>query len=372
MKKVCIYLFLLVIVLAKAQAQTKSEALQVGAVLESLQSGNESVYLTLFPPYDTLLKHLHTTTDTIALINFGTNPQKLQQYDPMFNEDIDKDFKYVRQKGKDSGVHWTDILMARYELERMMVTRDLRGIEKIIEGRMQGYIMIEDILTRRHYIITVKDIMRIKGLWYGGHVLNVLEAESIDEYYDKLAAERKMEKQKLLALLYPPDEDTLVTPIADTAKDKVVADEKSFLYINTEEDEGAKRQKPPAGNKEITERKLYTGTFDGTTKVEMYIRGIKGSCPETACYWDAIYRFQDQDEYIKLEVTRKQDGTWIFDEEPDVGSMELVLKDDRFTGTWISNKDKTEYEVNFREKKEVKPSKLEELDNTIENGMFAN
>lgn len=354
-----------------AWAQTKSEALQVGAILESLQSGNESIYLSLFPSYDTLLTQLHATTDTIAIKNFGTNPEKLQQYDPMFNEDIGKDYKYVRQKGKDSGVHWTDILMARYELERMLIPGNLRGIEKIIEGRMQGYIMIEDILTRRHYVITVKDIMRFKGLWYGGHVINILEAEGVDEYYDKLAAERKMEKQKLLAMLYPPDEDTVTSPAPTPVVKNEEAEKKSFLYIDTEEEE-TKKQKRPDGNKEITERKLYVGTFDGTTKVEMYIRGIKGSCPEAACYWEAMYRFQDQDEYIKLDVSKKEDGTWVFDEEPDVGSMDLVLKDDKFTGTWISIKDKTEYEVNLKEKKEVKPSKLEELDRVIENGVFAN
>jgi hypothetical protein len=368
MKKACFYLFLLMFALGEATAQTKSEALQVGAVLESLQSGNESVYLTLFPPYDTLLKNLHTTTDTAAVRNFGANPQKLQQYDPMFNEDISKDFKMVRQKGKDSGVHWTDIVMARYELERMIVTRDLKGIDKIIEGRLQGYIMIEDILTRRHYIIAVRDIMRMKGAWYGGHVINVLEAENIDEYYDKLAAERKLEKQKLLAQLYPSEEVVVDT----VAKPEPPKPQKSNLDIVTDDDDADAAQSKPKGPKEVSARTFYTGTFDYQTKVELYMRGLKGSCPDTVCYWEAIYRFQDQDEYIKLDVTRKSDGTFVFDEQPDVGSMELELKDGRLTGTWISNKDKTEYEVILKEKKEVKPAKLEEMDNTIENGVFAN
>ncbi len=350
-----------------AFGQTKSEALQVGEILSSLQSGNVGTYLSLFPSYDSLLlKKLYTSNDTVALATFGANPAKLRQYDPVFNIEIQKDFETVLKKGRDSSLHWRDIVMARYELERMIVTRDMRGIDKIIQVRLQGYIMIEDMLTRKHYIIAVKDIMGIDGLWYGGHVVNVLEAETIDEYYDKLAAERKIEKQKLMALLYPNDEVD-----ADTVK-QAPKPQKSNLDIASEEEEPEEEDKTPDGPKEVSARTFYTGTFDYQTKVELYIRGLKGNCPDTVCYWEAIYRFQDQDEYIKLDVTKKADGTWVFDEEPDVGSMELTLKEGRFTGTWISNKDRTEYEVNLKEKKEVKGSKLEEMDSVIASGIFAN
>ncbi|RYE25757.1 MAG: hypothetical protein EOP51_02995 [Sphingobacteriales bacterium] len=367
MKKCC-FLFPLLLINFIAFAQTKSEALQVGAILESLQTGNSGTYLSLFPSYDSLLKTLHATTDTAAMITFNTDPRKLQQYDPVYNPAIDSDFKAVFKKGKDSTLHWSDILLSRYELEKMMITRDMRGIDKIIKVRLQGYIMVEDALTRKHYIIAVKDIMGMNGLWYGGHVTNVLEAETIDEYYDKLAAERKMEKQKLMALLYPnEDVDT-----SNTSTTPVAAAPKSILAISTDDDEAEAEKKKPKGPKDVSARKFYTGTFDYQTKVELYMRGLKGSCPDTVCYWEAIYRFQDQDEYIKLEVTRKADGTFIFDEEPDVGNMELSIKEDRLVGTWISNKDKTEYEVNLKEKKEVKGSKLEEMDGVIENGVFAN
>jgi hypothetical protein len=99
---------------------------------------------------------------------------------------------------------------------------------------------------------------------------------------------------------------------------------------------------------------------------------MKGPCPETICSWEAMYRFQDMDEFIKLEVRKTPDGVWHFDEEPEVGSMELKLQGDKFTGGWMSLKDKTEYEVNLTEQKEIRGRKLMQMDTIIENNLFSN
>jgi hypothetical protein len=205
--------------------------------------------------------------------------------------------------------------------------------------------------------VGVRDIFTFKDKWYGGRLVNVLEAETIDEYLDKFAAERKIEKEKLLNEMYGTVE---IADVRDSVKPlaKAASDE--------EDDEDKEEMK-----KEVVERRYYKGSFD-ETGVELYIRGMKGTCMEPACSWEAMYRFQDMDDFIRLEVTRTPDGTWHFNEEPEVGSMELKLKGDKFTGTWMSLKDKTEYEVTLTEQKEVKGKKLMQMDTIMENNVFSN
>jgi hypothetical protein len=321
----------------------------------------------MFPHFDTLYKIAQQFTDpnpneTKKVLNLLQNPQRLQQYDPVYNSELGKDFDMVYKKGKDSGIHWTDIVMARYELEKMMLPRELIGLNKVMPIRLQGYIFVEDMLTRQRYIIYVKDVFTLRDKWYGGHLVNVLEAETIDEYISKLAAEKQMEREKLLAQMYGSIDEE---PVADTVKP---IKEKSVLAIENEEEEEEEKER----SGDVAERKYYTGTFDNETQVELYIRGMKGGCPETVCSWEAMYRFRDMDEYIKLEVTRGADGSWVFNEEPEVGTMELHLNDKKFTGSWMSLKDKTEYVVDLTEKEEVKGKKLMKMDDIMENGLFAN
>lgn len=364
------YLFcllsLLLISRTAANAQANTEEVQVGRILQALQAGGSDLFTQLFVPFDTLYLAAQKFTDPDPNVmrkvsNLLQNPQKLQQFDPVFNPQMVADFNGVLKKGKDSGLHWGDMTMARYELEKMMLPRELIGLTSIMPMRMRGYIFVEDMLTRRRYVIDVSDIYMFRNKWYGGRLVNVLEAESIDDYLEKHAAERRMAKDKLLLEMY--GEDTTGTATADTVKPRVMKNDGD----DDDDDEDKKETR-----KDIVERKYYTGTFDNETKVEMYIRGMKGPCPEPACSWEAMYRFQDMDDYIRLEVTRAPDGTFIFNEEPEVGVMELKLSGDKFTGTWISLKDKTEYEVNFTEKKEVKGSKLFKLDEIMEDGEFSN
>lgn len=350
-------------------------------LLQSLQTQNSAIHTVLFPPFDTLMKYL-SMEDPLTVKTLLANPAKLQKYDPVFNADIAADYDAVIKKGKDSLLHWNDMIMARYELERMIVTRDIAGIDKIMTRRMQGHYIVEDMLTRRRYVITMKDIMEIKGKWYGGHIVNVLPAENIEEYYEKLAIERKMDKMKMLGEMYgTPEQDTSASPsanaVATTETKKTTADvprsapERTGLEIDTDEFNEEESPKKGKRTKEIVERKLYVGTFDKHTNVEMYIRGYKGPCPENACYWDAIYKFEDMEEYIKLEVTKMPDGTWQFAEEPDIASMELKLDKGRLKGDWMSNKDRTEYDMDLNELTEVTNRKLYMLDDVIDNELWA-
>ncbi len=345
-----------------ANAQVNSEEVLVNRVLITLQSGSDSLYTTLFSKYDELFKIMQSAqpgdeNGAKRIANIRSNPQKLQQFDPQFNPEIVQDFDKVIKKGKDSGLHWTDMLITRYELEKAILPKELIGLEKIIPIRMQGYIFVQDLLTRRTYAIALKDIHSYNNKWYGGHVVNILEAESIDEYIDKLAAERKMEKKKLLEAMYGTADESS-TPVTDSVTAEVKKPE-----IKKEEEE--EEEKKPNTNRDVVERKVYTGRLDNEIDIELYVRSLKGACPQPACAWEAIYKFGDQDEYIKLEVNKTKDGKWQFTED-EVGMLEVTIKGDKLVGTWTSMRDKTEYDAVLTEKKEVKSRKLFQLDSLME------
>lgn len=152
--------------------------------------------------------------------------------------------------------HWRDLLIARFELEKAMLPRELVGLEKIIPYRLQGYIFVQDLLTRKIYCISIKDVHGFNNQWYGGRIVNILEAESIEEYYEKLAAERKVLKDVLIAQLYAlsdtigkaEDSMALAAAAAKTPK----AD--NPLSVGNDDDE---EKKKPSTN-DVVERKLYT------------------------------------------------------------------------------------------------------------------
>src|SRR5690606_5591381 len=172
-----------------ARAQSKSEAVHVDNLLKSLQYQDSTVYAQLFPTFDTTWKYVQQYRDTSIeeerkLANIKLKPQILQRYDPAYNPDIYHDFITIIQKGDDSNIHWQDIILLRYELVKMRLTRDIVGIEKIFPVRFQGFIFFKDMLTRRTYAMTINDMVQFKGKWYGGHMLNVLQARTIEEYED--------------------------------------------------------------------------------------------------------------------------------------------------------------------------------------------
>jgi len=344
-------------------AQPKTEQAQLSLLLGSMQSQNSNVHTRLFPSFDTLLMLVETHNPQSEVAKLHEDPARLQKFDPRFNAAIVQDYDYVIKKGKDLGLHWPEIILTGYELHKTPLTRDLEGLDKIMPMRFHGLIFVEDMLTRRRYGIAVKDMESIRGEWFGGQLINIAEAKNADEYEARLVLERK----KLLhPELFTDTADTVVVDAVATVEEQEV---QGFLQMSEyEEDEDDKNKKP---RKEVAERLYFTGMFDNNIPVEMYIRGLKGNCPEPSCHWEAMYKYRDYDEFIKLLVERTPEGKWIFTEQPDVGAMELELKDGNFTGVWVSLKDKTEYEVRFEEKKEVRSRKLFKLDDIIENELYA-
>lgn len=369
MKKAFLAVWMLLLT-SVAIAQQKSEEALVKKIVQCFGTEDDSVYAGLFPKFDTLWNMAMRYSDTGVvnnrrINNLRSNPMNLQQFDPEYNKSILHDFKFIHKKGLDSGIHWRDLLIARFELEKAMLPRELIGLEKIIKYRLQGYIFVQDLLTRKIYCIAIKDVHGFNNQWYGGRIVNILEAESIEEYYEKLAAEKKVLKDVLIAQLYALS-DTIGKAEDSTALAAAAISKKADnpLIVSTEEED---EKKKPATS-EVVERKLYTGLFDGEIKMELYIRSLKGPCPKPVCAWDAVYKFQDMEDYVILDVTQSKDGKLVLTEE-DVGVMEISFHGDKATGEWSSFKDKTTVEVELTEKKEVKNRKLFMLDDILEGGM---
>lgn len=361
-----------------AQAQVKSEDILIDRLIVTLRMKDPALYTAQFAPFDTIWRVAMKVVpaspeDNQRLANIKSHPDRLRQFDPAHNPAIETEFKNLIVKGIDSAVHWTEIRLIRYELEKMLLTKEMIGFEKIAQHRLQGYVYIIDQLTGRSYAVAVKNIFTFDNKWYGAQVVNILEAQNIEEYLDKLAAERKVEKARLLAEMYgsPEPEEEQQAVAEEEEKPKK---EKNFLEISIDEDEdegkAGKKAKPKREEKvqltKVLDRKLYTGVVDGEIKIELYLRSLQGNCPDPICGWEAIYKFGDNEEYYKLEVKRKPDGKWSMIEESEEGAMELTLNNGVFTGIWQSPQDKTEYKVEMTEKTDVKVKKLYLLDDLLQ------
>lgn len=339
-----------------ATAQIKTEKQLVSEVLMALQANDDSTYATLFPKFNLLWSKLVQYQDTNVwrmrrVANMRVHPELVRQHDPAFNNNIITTFNNVYQKGKDSNIHWTDLLIASYELEKQPLNHKMRGFEVIAPIRMHGILFVKDMLTRKKYGIGMRNIFLIDDNWYGGEVLNIIEAKNAEEYHRNAAKERKV-MDELWVALQNGELDSIIA-----AQDSV---KKSNMVVSYDEEE-LDNEDTVKIFQEVTERKLYVGKLDNEIDVILYVRGLKGSCPDVACKYEAIYKFGDLDEYLILTVSRKPDGTWAFEEE-DVGVMELKKIGKNFMGAWISFRDNTEYEALLTEKESVRGRQLFKLD----------
>lgn len=348
-------------------AQVKTEKELVNNIIVAMQGHDDSSYAMLQPSFDLMWQQVLGYNDTSAykmrrLANLQQDPKKLQQYDPRYNPVILGLFDVLIEKGADSGLHWSDILIARYELQKQRLPRGMEGLELVAPIRMNGFVFVQDVLTRKMFCIVLTDIFVIQDKWYGGRVINVLEAANIQEYYAKRATEEK----EMQALYLAMQNGTIDSIIA--VRDSMKKANAPFQGMYDDEDDEQSSQV----RKEVVERKVYVGKLDNEIDIEIYIRGLKGKCPSTVCQWEAIYKFGDLDEYLLLTVERKPDGTFVLT-EGEVGVMELQITNTGIMkGTWTSFKDGTGYEALLQEQKAIKGRVLNRLDNTMEDAIMWN
>jgi len=327
-----------------ASGQSATEGELIAKLMNSLQTKDSKSYLELFAGIDSLSGWIISHTDQTSRANQRMqaaqhNDGSRLDMDASIREEAEKGFNDFIKKGTALGIHWNQAVFVRYELEKLRRGRGLIT-EKIAPIRFLGYIFVRDMLTRKTFAFTVFDIMQVNGSWYGGELAHIFEADTKEKFQEKLAAYKKEMHLRELG-------------IADTSE----GGKKSYSFNPDDEDDR------PSSMKEVLDRKFYKGKFDNEISVQLYVRYIKGQCPEIACSWEALFKFGDQDEYVRMSVSRTPDGKWLFQE--DLGGMELVLDKEVFTGSYASSSDKTEYEVKLVETP-IPTKKVESLDAQLE------
>lgn len=338
-------------------------------ILGSLANKDSVSYYYLFVPFDTLWNMVLANKDprpevVNALNELKKHPQSLIEFDPAYNHNIIARFTNIVNKGEDSGIHWKGVVMQRYELQKQSVTRKLIGYDVIAPDRFMGFMFIRDLLGRHTFCITITEIQKINGYYFGGQVLNILEASSIDEYLHKEEQERRyfawLAKNKMGD---SAQADSMRIDSLAKLNDTSAAGRKrrSLSITIEEEDKGPVR-------KEVVDRRYYEGKFDDEIPVKLYVRIMKDPPLGKPVLYDGLYKFGDQKEYAKLTITKNPDGKWVMEDDPPIGTMELELKNKIFVGSWTNNENQTGYDV-VLSPAPIEPAKLEQMDNILERGL---
>lgn len=293
-------------------------------------------YMDLWPDLDTLTKIAMMFADSSSqefkeAMLLQEQPVRMMHADSLFKARLKANFDSVILAGDALGVHWDQIIPVRHELIKTRTTRN-QLYEKMAPTRFVGYLFFVDLITRRNFGIMVGEIMQINGAWYGGRLHEIYEANNRDEWEDA----------RLFAKKHPDKSDSLKNKKTENA---------------TEQQQEVNKDAPRV----IAQRKYYTGLFDNEIPVSLYVRGLKGGCPAGICSWEAIYKFGDQDDYIRLQVVRTDDGKWQMTEVPPAGTMDLELKQGVFTGNWNAADGQTGYDVSLKEQ-DTTPKKFARLD----------
>jgi hypothetical protein len=330
-----------------------------------LQTSDTASYYELFPPFDTLWSMVMRNPDKspetqTELNNLRAHPQTLIEFDPLYNKDIIGGFCRVLSKGEDSGLLWSNTVMARYELKRQAPTSNMIGYDHIAPDRFAGYLFVSDRYNRITFCISVSEIQKIKGQFFGGQLQNILRAKTVDEFHMKEEQERAY-FEWLGTHPETPAKDTAVADSAQSDTTGDMADRDPLLLIREEE---ADEDEDPA-RQIVVERRYYEGYLDNEISIKMYVRYMK-AMPGKAQQFDGLYKLGDTKRYQKLEITKSPEGKWSIEDEGSTGFMELVLKGKTYTGAWI-NSDENGFDVVITQTGMPK-GKMEVLDRILDRG----
>lgn len=335
----------------------RSEKELVLRIINTLKEEDSSTHSSSFMKFDDMWKLVVNFKDTsvvktMQVAQLRQVPNAVRKFDPFFNPQIGLDFNHVIEKGEDSNVHWDRVVLARYELRKIPLTSDLVGFNHISPLRFEGYIFITDEFSRKTYGIAVTEVQNIKGNWYGGHVVDIYEASTEDEYLKKLKGEEAWLK-KLLA-------DGINIDSMKKAIDSIKNADN--MHGNDSGEVSTRR--------EIAERKYYFGLLDDEIPITLYVQYLRGGCPEKVCEWIGIMKFDDEGEYFKVSI-HKENGKWYFTQGDDESVLEVELKGKTAEGSWLSVKDQIEYEA-YLEEVTPKGKTVERLDSIVDDLWYDN
>jgi hypothetical protein len=352
----------------KYRGQPRDEVGLINNVLGCLTNKDSVSYYYLFPPFDSLwamvIYNRDQSPDVVRdLNNLKAHPQSLLEFDPYYNHNIIARFINVVKKGEDSGIHWNNVVMQRYELDREVNTsQTLVGYDRIVPERFKGYMFVRDMLGRSTFCITITEIQKIRGYFFGGQIINILEASTVDEFIQKEADEKKY--FDWLAKNVKSDSSQI-----DSAKkvhaDSVIAATKTTdpLSIGSNDEDTAKVRR------EVVDRKYYEGKFDEEIPVKLFVRYMKDFKTGLISGYDGLYKFGDQVNYVKLHITKGADGKWMMEDDIPIGTMELELKNKIYTGSWTNNENQTGYDVVLTQTVAAEAI-IEKLDRMLETGVY--
>ncbi len=331
-------------------------------LMQCLQTNDTAGYYDLFPPFDTLWSMVVRNPDNSPeaqkeLNNLKERPQVLVEFDPLYNRDIVGGFCRVLSKGEDSGVQWRSTVMARYELRRQDPTRNLIGYDHIAPERFQGYLFVSDAFNRVIFCITVSEVQKIKGQFFGGQLHNILEAKTVDEFH------RKEQKERDYFAWLATQPDTVAADTAGVAKtdttggDSTAVNPLVLAKDEPEEDDDTRR--------EVVDRRYYEGMLDNEIPIKFYIRYMR-TMPGRPQQYDGLYKLGENKRYLKLEITRTAEGKWMIEDEGSTGFMELKLVGKTYTGAW-TNADENGFDVVLTQTG-TPPGKIETFDRILDRG----
>jgi hypothetical protein len=352
-------------------------------IVECLRYKDSFGYSSLFPSFDTLWALIAAKKDSTKdpqtaqeLERLQNNWKSLYQFDPYYNKELLPKMYAIAQKVEDSGIHWNSVVTGRYELQKQRLTRDLLGYEKIVPVREKGFLFLHDMEAQTTWCIAILNMQQIQGTWYAGEVLNMVQASTIDDFFVKERQERMYaavaKKNDIHNPRYKPGGDTTrathVIKMGEYTEQTTITtvdSTKGSKITSADSDDDDKKK-----HRQVLKKIYYEGTFDNEIPVKLYIRYLRGDCPEKACLFEAIYKIDGQEKYIKLDVTKNANGKWEFDDDPPLGAMELELNDKVYTGTWSNTENQTGYDVKLTQKG-LAPQAMMDLDKIIEDKTYA-
>ncbi len=339
----------------------KTEGELMYKLVGCLQHKDTAGYYDLFPPFDTLWSMVMHNTDKSPqtqkeLNNLKEKPQVLIEFDPLYNKSIIGGFCHVLSKGEDSGIQWNRVTMARYELRKQDPTRALIGYDHIAPERFHGYMFVTDVFNRVMFCVSVTEIQKIKGQFFGGQLVNVLQAKSIDEFRRKELEEQAWLEWKAA---HPDTVSVDSIAVADSLAAADTADKGSLLLKKQEDPEEDEMRK------EVVDRKYYEGLMDNEIPIKLYVRYMK-PIPGKPQQYDGLYKLGENKRYLKLEITQNKEGKWIIEDETAQGLMELTLTGRNYVGAW-TNAEENGFDVELHQTGTPK-GKIETLDAVLDRG----
>jgi len=150
-----------------------------------------------------------------------------------------------------------------------------------------------------------------------------------------------MKKVIIIALLFLSCKDKATTVINSEPKIEIelASKEKINSVVNTTLETTIEDNNPneSVNNSDLVRTVLYKGTLDGTTQIQLYINEQGNPCGGNLTTLSAMYKYDNQNNWILLEVTTdEKKEKYCMVEDNFSGVLFLEENENNFNGNWIS------------------------------------